>query len=417
MRKRYRSMQTIDNGRLGVNVYVNQIGLPAENATVNVTPSDNPASTLEQLTTNSSGRTDEITLPAPPLEFSMQPEQDQPYRAYDVAVTLDGYKEVRVKGIQIFPDSTAIQNIRLEPLEESDSQGEDISIAPPVLWGNYPAKVPEDSVKPLPPPMNYIVLPDPVVPEYIIVHDGAPSDTNVANYWVPFKDYIKNVASCEIYSTWPDATIRANVLAILSFTLNRVYTEWYRSRGYSFTITNSTAYDQAFSYGRNIFQEISTIVEEMFTTFITKPNIKQPLFTQYCDGQRVKCPGWMSQWGSKYLGDQGYNSVNILKNYYGSEIYLMQAEKVEGVPSSFPGENLQMGSTGPNVRTIQEQLNAISDNYPAINKIIVDGVYGNNTRTAVETFQNVFGLPSSGIVDFATWYKISQIYVAVTNMA
>lgn len=410
--------QNIDSGRLSVNVFTEDMGLPAQNATVNIAPADNPEGIIEQLITNSSGQTQEVTLPTPPVEFSMQQENElQPYRSYNMRVTMEGYKEVRINGVQLFPDTTAIQQVNLQPQTDTGVQGQDITVMPPVLWGDYPEKIPEDPVKPLPAPMNYIVLPNPVVPEYIIVHDGAPSNANAQNYWVPFKDYIKNVASCEIYSNWPEATIRANVLAILSFTLNRVYTEWYRSRGYDFTITNSTAYDHAFSYGRNIYQEISTVVDDIFTTFVTRPDIKQPLLTQYCDGKKVQCAGWMTQWGSKSLGDQGYNAVDILKNYYGSDIYLMQAEKVEGVPSSFPGENLQMGSTGPSVRTIQEQLNAISNNYPAIGKMAVDGIYGNATREAVEVFQGVFNLPATGIVDFATWYQISRIYVAVTKMA
>lgn len=411
------SVQTAGNGRLNVNVYMGAVGTPAENAIVKITSSDDPSGEMEQLVTNSSGRTEVITLPTPPTEFSMDPEQEQPFRRYNIDVLLDGFKETIINGVQLFPDTTAIQEVRLEPITTSGIQQQEITIPPPVLWGDFPGKIPEAPVKPLPPPLNYIVLPNPVVPEFIIVHDGAPSDASAANYWVPFKDYIKNVASCEVYSNWPTETIRANILAILSFTLNRVYTEWYRSRGYEFTITSSTAYDHAFSYGRNIFQEISFIVDEIFTTFITKPDIKQPLLTQYCDGQNVTCPGWMTQWGSKSLGDQGYNAVDILKSYYGSEIYLMQAERVEGVPSSFPGEPLQMGSTGQSVRTIQEQLNAISNNYPAIGKLAVDGIYGNGTRLSVETFQDIFNLPSSGIVDFGTWYRISQIFVAVTQIA
>ena len=234
---------------------------------------------------------------------------------------------------------------------------------------------------------------------------------------MPFKDYIKNVASCEIYPTWPVEALEANILAIISFTLNRVYTEWYRGKGYDFTITNSTAYDQAFVYGRNVFSEISEIVDYLFSTYITKPNIRQPLFTQYCNGSSVTCPGWLSQWGSKALGEQGYDAVEILRQYYGSEIYLTSAQTVGGVPSSYPGEVLQRGSSGNAVRTVQEQLNAISDNYPAIQKNAVDGIYGEATENAVRKFQEIFDLPQSGTVDFATWYQISNIYVAVEKLA
>ena len=196
-----------------------------------------------------------------------------------------------------------------------------------------------------------------------------------------------------------------------------MYTEWYRGQGFDFTITNSTQFDQAFTYGRNIFDEISQTVDNIFTSYITRPGIRQPLFTQYCDGKRVSCPTWMSQWGSKALGDQGYLAMDILKQYYGQDVYLMQAQKVAGVPSSFPGIVLQNGSSGSHVRTVQEQLNRISDNYPAIPKVKVDGVYGQATVDAVEAFQRIFLLPVTGIVDFATWYKISHIYVAVTKIA
>jgi hypothetical protein len=250
----------------------------------------------------------------------------------------------------------------------------------------------------------------------MVVHLGAPEDTSAENVWVPFRDYVTNVACSEIYSTWPSETIRANVLAILSFALNRVYTEWYRSRGFNFTITNSTAFDQAFSYGRNIFCNVLNVVNEIFTTYITKPGIRQPLFTQFCDGTRVSCNG-LSQWGSQQMGTQGSDALTILRNYYGNNIYLTQAQKVQGVPMSYPGQPLQVGSSGLNVRMIQTQLNSISDNYPMIPKVRVDGIYGPQTAQAVRTFQQIFYLPVTGVVDFATWYEISKIYVAVNRLS
>jgi len=229
--------------------------------------------------------------------------------------------------------------------------------------------------------------------------------------------YIKNVACCEIYATWPEQTLRANIYAIISLTLNRVFTEWYRGQGYDFTITNSTQFDQAFTHGRNIFVEISKVVDDIFNTYITRPDIRQPLFAQYNDGKRSNNPGWLSQWGSKDLGDQGYAALDILKRYYGYNIYLTQAEKVTGVPTSYPGVALRLGSTGENVRVIQEQLNRISNNYPAIPKVKVDGVFGEGTEKAVKEFQKVFRLTQDGVVGKATWFRISHIYVAVTRMA
>ena len=199
--------------------------------------------------------------------------------------------------------------------------------------------------------------------------------------------------------------------------MNRVYTEWYRNKGYDFTITSSTAFDQKFTYGRNIFQSISDIVDEMFQNFLSRPNVTQPILTQYCDGQQVTCSNWLSQWGSKYLGDQGYETIEILRYYYGNNMYINTAETISGIPASWPGTDLTIGSTGPKVRQVQQQLARISKAYPAIPTVTPDGIYGPATRAAVEKFQSVFGLPVTGVIDYRTWYKISEIYVAVTRIA
>lgn len=405
-------------GFLRVSVYDGTEGRPLSGIDVNIFASGDDGQMLERLTTDSSGNTESIDLSSPDIAYSLEPNSAvRPYSEYDLTVNVDGYEPFRVAGVQILPDSLALQKILLKKNTLGSGSGNDIFILPHTLWQNYPQKIEEDSVKPLPEGDGFVVLPEPVIPEYIIVHDGIPSDASAQNYYVPFKDYIKNVASCEIYSTWPVETIEANVLAIISFTLNRVYTEWYRGKGYNFTITNSTAYDQAFVYGRNVFSEISEVVDYLFTTYITKPNIAQPLFTQYCNGRSVTCPGWLSQWGSKYLGDQGFDAVEILRRYYGSDIYLTSAESVSGVPVSYPGYTLQIGSEGSAVRTIQQQLNEISNNYPAIEKLRVDGIYGPLTEGEVRRFQEIFDLPVSGVVDFGTWYQISNIFVAVERLA
>ena len=416
MLNRYYFKNQVDTGRLQVSVSALDVGKPADNAIVRVTPT-NDENVIEEMITDSSGNTPVADLAAPPFEFSQAPGEPKPYSEYDLYISLDGYKPIKIEGAQILPSTTALQNIRLEPTVTTTPQTENVPIAPHTLWGSFPPKIPEDPVKPLPDSTGFVVLPQPVVPEFVIVHEGVPTDTSARNLWVYFSDYIKNVASSEIYSTWPRESIKANILAILSFTMNRIYTEWYRGKGFDFTVTNSTAFDQSYVHGRNVYSEISTLVDDLFTTYITKPDIRQPLLTQYCDGVKTQCPNWMTQWGSKYLGDQGYDAVSILKNYYGQNIFLMEAQKVSGVPVSYPGNPLQMGSQGPSVRTIQEQLNAISNNYSAISKQRVDGVYGDQTRTAVETFQKIFNLPVTGIVNFATWYAISNIYVAVTKMA
>ncbi|QHI71849.1 peptidoglycan-binding protein [Aminipila terrae] len=412
----YFKNQLIDQGQLQINVSEQDNAKPVGDAKIQVVRKYD-STVVDELYTDSSGQTETMDLGAPPLEYSLTPESGKPYSEYDLSISAEGFDPITIEGVQILPQAKALQPVQMKPTVQNIANAQNISIDQHTLWGIFPPKIPEDEVKPLPDAGGFIVLPQPVVPEFVVVHLGVPEDTSAQNVWIPFKDYIKNVASSEIYSTWPEETIRANVLAILSFVLNRVYTEWYRGKGFSFTITNSTAYDQAFFYGRNFFQEISTVVDEIFTTYITRPEIKQPLFTQFCDGVRTVCEKGMKQWGSKDLGDQGYDHLSILRNYYGYDIFLQQADKVEGVPISFPGEPLVIGSTGPAVRTIQTQLNAISNSYPAIKKVKVDGVYGQDTADAVKTFQQIFNLPATGVVDFATWYQISNIYVAVTKIA
>ena len=301
------------------------------------------------------------------------------------------------------------------PQEVETAPEEDILIPPHTLFYDYPPKIEEDEIKPMDED-GEIVLSRVVVPETIVVHDGLPDDSSAQNYYVPYRDYIKNVASSEIYATWPEQTIYANVLAIMSFTLNRVYTEWYRNKGYNFTITSSTAYDQKWMRGRNIFSNISYLVDTIFANFLSRPGVRQPIFTSYCNGTTVTCNG-LSQWGSKYLGDQGYSAIEIIHYYYGSNMYINTATSVSGVPSSWPGYNLTVGSSGDKVRQMQQQLNRIAQNYPAIPTIAADGVFGQRTAEAVRSFQRIFGLPVSGIVDYPTWYKISAVYVAVSRIS
>lgn len=417
-----------DIGRLQVQVYRVNTSIPISNANITVSRTD--GETREQvttLTTNPEGQTETIELETPEIERSLNPDNTLiPYALYDVNVTAEGFDEINIRGCQVLPQQTALQICNLIPanLNREITEDEDvqvvrvIEIPPNVQFGDFPPKIPEDPDKALPPPPSgFVVLPEPVVPEFIIVHAGAPTNTAAPNYTVPYTDYIKNVASCEIYATWPEATIRANVYCIISFTLNRIYTEWYRSKGYNFDVTNSTAYDQAFVYGRNIFDNISRIVDEIFATYVKRSGAKQPLLTQYCDGRNVQCPGWLTQWGSKDLGAQGWIPYDILRNFYGSDIVLERATKVSGSPRSYPGFTLKQGSSGEPVRTTQTFLNRIAQNYPLIPKVAIDGRYGSTTTNQVKVFQQVFGLPQTGEVDYATWYKISAIYTGVTKIA
>ncbi len=405
-----------DRGQLQIHVTTERGFFPIKDASIRLSYTGNPTEIIEELSTDISGQTAAVELPAPPLEYSMEPSEFQPYSEYTIQVNASGYRPINISGISVLPDKTSIQNVRMETATVENPLERNIVITANTLYGNFPPKIPEDEIK----PMNEsgeIVLSRVVIPEYVIVHDGPPSDSSANDYYVRYRDYIKNVASSEIYATWPDAALRANILAIMSFTLNRVYTEWYRNKGYDFTITSSTAFDHKFVYGRNIFSNISNIVDEMFNSYLSRPNVRQPILTQYCDGQRVSCPNWMTQWGSKYLADQGYSTIEILRYYYGSSMYINTADEISGVPASWPGSNLEVGSTGDKVRMLQEQLNRIARNYPALPTIVVDGIYGSATKAAVEKFQSIFGLPVTGIVDFRTWYRISEIYVAVSRIA
>lgn len=404
-----------DSGFLQVSVVAGDTMKPLQDARVSISYSGEPETDIEQLVTDSDGQTDAVELAAPPVEYSMEPGDVQPYAEYSVTVTASGYESFNVSGISLFADTTALQGIRLVPRNVTTLAG-NIVIPANTLWGNFPPKIAEAETKPVGQP-GEIVLSRVVVPEYIIVHDGVPTDSTARNYYERFTDYIKNVASSEIYSTWPDATLRANILAIISFTLNRVYTEWYRNRGYDFTITSSTAFDHKWVYGRNIFENISQIVDEIFTNYLSRPNVKQPILTQYCDGRRVSCPNWLSQWGSKALGDQGYSEIQILRNYYGDDMYINIAEEISGIPASWPGSNLDIGSSGSKVRQIQEQLNLIGEFYSSIPVLIPDGIYGERTADAVRAFQKIFRLPQTGIVDYPTWYKISDMYVRLSGIA
>lgn len=406
----------VDQGLLQINVVSIENNFPIENASIRISYKGNPTGIIEEATTNSSGQTQQISLDAPPLEYSLTPGDVQPYSEYNLQITAPGFKPLVVSGTEILAETTAIQPVAMERVTDPIPEENPIVIPDHTLYGNYPPKIPEAEIKPVG-ESGEIVLSRVVVPQTIVVHDGAPSDSTASNYYVPYRDYIKNVASSEIYATWPQATITSNVLAIMSFTLNRVYTEWYRNQGYDFTITSSTAYDHKWIYGRNIYESISVIVDEIFDNYLSRPEVKQPILTQYCDGRQVTCPGWMTQWGSCSLGERGYSPIEILRHFYGSSIYINTAEQISGIPASWPGENLTIGSSGQKVQQVQEQLDTIAGVYSAIPQITPDGFYGPATAEAVREFQSVFGLPQTGVIDFATWYKISHIYVGITRIA
>lgn len=406
-------------GYLQVDVVSDANSFPVQDADIVIARTEEPDETIEETRTNSSGQTENLPLNAPPVELSLSPEEtERPYAEYTIRITAPGFEPFVVSGTEVLADVTAIQGIRLRPLSNASAgeQIETVTIPDHTLYGDYLPKIAESEIKPVV-ETGEIVLSRVVVPQTVVVHDGVPTNTSAANYYVPYRDYIKNVASSEIYATWPRSAIVANVLAIMSFTLNRVYTEWYRNQGYDFTITSSTAYDHKWIYGRNIFESISVVVDDIFDNYLSRPGVKQPILTQYCDGRKVRCPGWMTQWGSCELGEAGYSPIEILRNFYGDDMYINTAEQISGIPASWPGYDLKIGATGDKVRQLQEQLDAISSVYTAIPDISPDGIYGPATAEAVRKFQSIFGLPQTGVVDFATWYKISHIYVGITRIA
>ena len=413
-----RAMQeATDKGELQINVTSTAGGRPIEDASIAISYTGVPESMLERVGTDSSGQTEVLELEAPPEEWSLNPANErQPYSEYTLDISAPGFEPVSIAGTEILANVRAIQNVRMRPSNVGREEEEVFVIPAHTLYGEYPPKIAEDEIKPTN-ESGEIVLSRVVVPEYIVVHDGSPRDATAADYYVKYKDYIKNVASSEIYATWPADTIRANVLAIMSFTLNRVYTEWYRNRGYDFTITSSTAFDQKWIPERNIYDTISVIVDELFANYLSRPNVRQPILTQYCDGRRVTCPNWMTQWGAKELGDQGYSAIEILRYFYGDDMYINTAQEISGIPASWPGYTLEQGASGDKVRQMQEELNVIAGAYPALPKIAADGIYGPATENAVREFQSVFGLPVTGTVDYRTWYKISEIYVGVSRIA
>lgn len=411
--------ENVDRGTLQITVLTEDGNRPVDNARVRISYTGDPDSVVEEVRTDSSGQTPVLELRTPPLEYSLDVnEEAQPYAEYTIQVDAEGFEPEEVAGTEVLADVLAQQPVQMTARTGTGPEFGRIVIGPHTLFGVYPPKIEEAEIKPVN-ETGEIVLSRVVIPEYVVVHDGPVGDNAATNYYVRYRDYIKNVASSEIYATWPDDTIRANVLAIMSFTLNRVYTEWYRNKGYDFTITSSTAYDHKWIHGRNVFDSISRIVDELFENYLSRPNVRQPILTQYCDGRQVQCRdrGWMTQWGSKALGDQGYSAIEILRSFYGDNMYINVAEEISGIPSSWPGYDLDIGASGSKVQQMQEQLNTIAGAYPALPTIGVDGIYGQQTKAAVEKFQNIFGLPQTGITDYSTWFKIQEIYVAVSRIA
>lgn len=396
-------------GYLIVNVYNDSIANPIKNATVTISKND---TTLATYKTNEDGKTELITLDTVDKSFSEENQKEtRPYETYDILVTALGLTPTEIEGVQIFDEITSIQNVYMTSIDEN--QNKDITEIPPnTLWGEYPPNVSNDTINDN--EITPLVLQKVLIPENIIVHDGIPTNATAPNYTVPFIDYIKNVASSEIYSTWPKETLKANILAIISFTLNRIFTEWYTSKGYNFTITSTTAYDQKYNKNGTIFEPISNVVDEIFTNYIRRGFRTEPLLAHYKNSTTE--PGYLSQWGSQELGSKGYKALDILKYYYGNNIGIYEAEITEEYPYSFK-ETLKEGDCSIEVYIIQNALNYIRGSYPGIPVIVnPSGYFDEDTKKAVLKFQSVFYLSQTGMVNYQTWYRLSYIYTAVSKL-
>ena len=373
---------------------------------------DPQGSSVYELTTDESGETERVSLETMDRSLSLDPDYSgTPYTGYDVLVRAAGFNSLYISGAPIYEDETAIQPAELLPMQQTQRSPmvNEITIEKPAAASDIRRiqEKPEPELRVL----RQVVIPDPIT-----VHLGSPS-SSAANVQVRFTDYIKNVASSEIYPTWPDAALRANIYAIITFALNRVFTEWYRSRGYSFDITSSTAYDQAYVHGRTIFESISRIVDEIFNQYVRRQGQNAPYFTSFSNGTTATCSG-LSQWGTVSLAERGLTPLQILRNYYPNNIEIAETNAVTGVLSSYPGTPLRTGSRGLDVQVIQTWLNRIRRNYPAIPEITDEaGVFGDSTRAAVTKFQSVFNLTADGVVGKSTWYKISYLYTAVARLA
>ncbi len=348
-----------------------------------------------------------FTLPSLPAELSVIPEIETPFGVYEVVVSKSGYVTRRFTGEQIFENITTLRKVELY-LNEGDEDREDVTNTPQTRRIS-PAPSPDV------PRATAVTFGQVVIPEDITVHLGSPYD-DAQNVTVPYTEYLKNVIASEIYPTWPEEAIIANFYAQNSLALNRIYTQWYKSQGYDFQITNSTAFDQAFFYDRSTFEETNAIVDRLFKNYVSRFNSVEPLFTSYCDGRQTMCEG-LSQWGTVTLAREGKNYFQILTNYYGNNIEIRTAQVQEIPPDSFPGL-LQIGSSGEAVRNIQSRLNRIGIDYPQLPFVLsLSSYFDIDTEIAVRAFQRIFGLPITGTVDRETWYEIQYIYTAVKQLA
>lgn len=401
-------------GYLQIQVRTAHEAVPLNNAQIQIQAA--AGNTLYNLWTDENGDTPVVSLETIDKSFSQNPYYNgTPFTSYHVLAEASGFDSLFVTDIPVFDGETAVLPVTLTPMQQMQRT----PVTKEIFIGK-PAAAMNDAVEQkgtvIDPHTEPYVLRQVVIPDPITVHLGAPG-SSASNVQVSFPDYVKNVASSEIYPTWPAVALTANIYAIITFALNRVYTEWYKARGYSFDITNSTAYDQYFVYGRPIYESISRIVDQIFNQYVRRQGQNAPYFTSFCNGTTATCQG-LSQWGTVTLANQGLTPIQILRSYYPDDIEIVETNIITGIVNSYPGVPLRTGSTGLDVQTIQTYLARIRRNYPAIPAITDEaGVFGDSTRAAVVKFQNVFNLAPDGIVGRSTWYKISSLYTAIARLA
>ena len=394
-------------GILRIQSFAARESAPMPGVSITVTSGDFTDSRV----TDDAGSTADIQIEAPACSYSLDENNTtvRPYAVCSLVATKAGYRTIEIEGIQIFSGQVTLAPLEMIPenarVEEPD---EPVVIPPHPLFAGGGGSGPAPAADPR-------VLPAVVIPKSITVHLGTPA-SSVKNVTVSFRDYIANVASSEVYPTWPEQALRANIHCQISLALNRIYTEWYRSRGYKFDITNSTSYDQYYVHGRTVFDVMVNLTDDIFNTYVRKTGTVNPYYTEYCDGKSVSCAG-LKQWGTVSLAQQGRNALSILKYYYGSNIEIVRTNNIASIPESYPGTPLRRGDRGTSVFTLQRQLNRIAKDYPFLGTLTVDGIFGSQMEATVKRFQQQFNLTADGVVGRQTWYKISYIYVSVKDLA
>ena len=398
-----------NTGTLRIQTFAARQSAPMEGVTVAV---QGDGFTLHRIT-DVTGSAADIPIEAPACALSLdESNTTRPYAIVSLAATKPGYRTVRIEGIQIFAGQVTLAQPQMLPVTEEDRDipNAPIVIPPHALFAGSGGSGPQPRENCTP-----RVLEQVIIPKNITVHLGKPAAA-ARNVTVSFRDYIANVASSEVYPTWPEQALRANIHCQISLALNRIYTEWYPSKGYTFNITNSTSYDQYYVHGRTVFDVMVRITDDIFNTYLRKRGTVNPYYSEYCDGKSVTCPG-LKQWGTVTLANQGRTALQILKYYYGNDIEIVRTNNIQSIPQSYPGSPIRQGDSGTAVFTLQRQLNRITKDYPFLGKLTVDGVFGAKMTATVKAFQKQFNLTADGVVGRQTWYKISYIYVSVKDLA